>query len=113
MMSPQPHAVSKDLQTALARFGVTFSATEPIRQTIKDLRSTLYDSMGLWIGGTPVISAWGPACGRGIAYKDMGVVTDGQKGAIRKISTGRKARGMASDGLKAVTGLLEDDSATD
>lgn len=43
------------------------------------------------------ISTWGPACGRGIQYKDMGPVTDGQKGAIRKISTGRKHRGMASD----------------
>jgi hypothetical protein len=48
-----------------------------------------------------------------LRYHDMGVVTDGQKGAVRKISTGRKARGMASDGLKAVKGLLEDDSATD
>lgn len=46
------------------------------------------------------ISTWGTACGRGAAYKDMGPVVDGQKGAVRKISSGRKARGMSSDGLK-------------
>jgi hypothetical protein len=36
------------------------------------------------------ISRWGYECGRGIKYKDLGPVTDGEKGAIRKISTGRK-----------------------
>jgi len=43
------------------------------------------------------VSTWGGECGRGIRYKDMGPVTDGQKGAVRKISSGRKARGYASD----------------
>lgn len=46
------------------------------------------------------VSTWGPECARGIRYKDMGMVTDGQAGAMRKISTGRKARGMASDGVR-------------
>ena len=43
------------------------------------------------------VSTWGSWCGAGLQYKDQGPVTDGQKGAVRKISTGRKARGMASD----------------
>jgi hypothetical protein len=63
-------------------------------------RQNLYDSMGLWIDGIPRLSAWGSICGRGLRYADMGMITDGQKGAIRKISTGRKARGMSSDGIK-------------
>jgi hypothetical protein len=43
------------------------------------------------------ISTWGPECGRGIQYKDMGPVTDGQKGAIRKISAGRKKTSRGSE----------------
>jgi hypothetical protein len=39
---------------------------------------------------------WGEVS-RGAQYKDLGPVTDGQKGAVRKISSGRKKyRGMAS-----------------
>lgn len=49
------------------------------------------------------LSRWGTSCGRGIAYKDMGSTTDGQKGAVRKISTGRKKRRMASDDYKPKT----------
>jgi hypothetical protein len=91
MMSPQPHAVSKDLQTALGRFGVTFPQADPLVSPV-----VLYDATGLWLGGVANVGAWGSGCGRGIAYQDHGPVTDGQKGAIRKISSGRKARGMAS-----------------
>ena len=36
------------------------------------------------------ISTWGAECGRGLRYVDMGPVQDGQKGAVRKISVGRK-----------------------
>ena len=50
-----------------------------------------------WGPGGVDVSRWGSACQRGIQYQDHGPVTDGQRGAIRKISSGRKARGMASD----------------
>ena len=54
------------------------------------------------------ISTWGPACGRGLPYKDIGPVKDGQKGAIRKISYTRKARGMASGfDTRSVDGKLK------
>ena len=43
------------------------------------------------------VSTWGAGAEQALQYKDQGPVTDGQKGAVRKISTGRKARGMASD----------------
>lgn len=46
-------------------------------------------------------STWGPECARGIRYKDQGPVADGQKDAVRKISTGRKHRGMSSDYVEA------------
>ena len=36
------------------------------------------------------ISTWGPACGRGIAYANHGLVTDGQPGAIRKIGNAKR-----------------------
>lgn len=36
------------------------------------------------------ISTWGWECGRGIRYKDLGPTTDGQKGAVRKLSSGSK-----------------------
>ncbi len=45
------------------------------------------------------IKTWGSECGRGIRYKDMGPTTSGQKGAVRKISTGRKERGSSADDL--------------
>ncbi len=45
-------------------------------------------------------STWGSSCARGIKYKDLGPVVDGQKNAVRKISTGRKQRGSASDDLQ-------------
>ena len=106
-MSPQPHGVTKELQTALERFGVVFNAAAAKQQ------AALYDSMGLRLGGVPNIGAWGSGCGRGLRYEDHGPVTDGQKGAIRKISSGRKARGMASDGLAAVQHRLDMQGATD
>lgn len=44
------------------------------------------------------LTLWGAACGRGAEYKVTGApVAAGTKGQVRKISTGRKARGMASD----------------
>jgi hypothetical protein len=52
-----------------------------------------------WGQGGIDLSRWGHECSRGIRYKYLGTVVDGQKAAVRKISTGRKARGMASDGL--------------
>ena len=46
------------------------------------------------------VSTWGPECGRGIRYKGTGApVASGRKGVVRKISTGRKHRGMASQDL--------------
>jgi hypothetical protein len=46
------------------------------------------------------ISTWGRECGRGIPYKNTGApVASGTKGVVRKISTGRKHRGSASDDL--------------
>ena len=45
-----------------------------------------------------VVSTWGPFCGRGMGYATTGApVASGTKGVVRKISTGRKARGSASD----------------
>lgn len=43
------------------------------------------------------VSTWGKACGTGMAYRDNGTVTDGQRGAVRKLGGSRKSRGMASD----------------
>jgi hypothetical protein len=57
-------------------------------------------------------SYWGPEgidldrwkmgeCSRGARYKDTGApVASGTKAQVHKISTGRKHRGMASDGVK-------------
>jgi hypothetical protein len=43
-------------------------------------------------------STWGHGCARGIAYKDVGApVASGTKGVVRKITAGRKHRGMSSD----------------
>jgi hypothetical protein len=88
MSNYSPSAISEDLRSALERFGVVFDGPVP--------SSPLYDLTGLWLDGKPHIGAWGLGCGRGLPYKDMGAITDGQKGAVRKISSGRKARGMAS-----------------
>jgi hypothetical protein len=57
---------------------------------------------GYWGDGYPSPAArWGNECGRGIAYKNTGaVVTDGTANQRRSISSGRKARGMASDDYK-------------
>jgi hypothetical protein len=64
--------------------------------------STWFDHHYWGPDGPQPAKKWGGACGRGAAYKDMGTVTDGQAGAVRKISTGRKQhRGMASDSVKA------------
>jgi len=57
--------------------------------------------LAYWRPGGINVSRWGSACGRGSPYKDLGPTIDGQAGAVRKISTGRKARGMASDSLKS------------
>ena len=47
---------------------------------------------------------WGTECARGIRYQDSGSpAPSGTKGVVRKISTGRKARGMASDDYRAPT----------
>jgi hypothetical protein len=40
------------------------------------------------------ISTWGPECGRGIQYKDLGVQVAGRANVL-KISTGRKKKGKA------------------
>jgi hypothetical protein len=92
MSNYSPTVVSRELQTALERFGVIFPPADPMASA-----PALYDSMGLWLGGVPNICAWDSYyCTRGLRYKDMRPVTDGQKGAVRKIGTGRKSRGMAS-----------------
>jgi hypothetical protein len=44
---------------------------------------------------------WGKECTRGLPYHVTGSpVADGTAGQVRKISSGRKARGMASDDYK-------------
>ena len=46
------------------------------------------------------IHTWGSECARGISYAETGApVAAGTKGVVRKISTGRKARGSSSDDL--------------
>jgi hypothetical protein len=43
------------------------------------------------------VSSPGPECGRGVKYAETGSpVASGTKGVVRKISTRRKHRGMAS-----------------
>lgn len=47
------------------------------------------------------IDLWGAACQRGLQYAVTGApVASGTAGVVRKISTGRKSRGMASDGVQ-------------
>ena len=42
-------------------------------------------------------STWGHGCARGIEYKTVGApVASGTRGVVRKITAGRKHRGMAS-----------------
>lgn len=54
-----------------------------------------------WGPEGPDPSRWGSACMRGLEYANTGApVASGTKNVERKISTGRKARGMASDGVK-------------
>ena len=57
-----------------------------------------------WGPNGPDISQWNRSeCGRGINYAAQGIpVASGTKGVIRKISTGRKHRGMASDNYHAL-----------
>jgi hypothetical protein len=44
---------------------------------------------------------WGSVCERGVPYRDAGAPAPaGTRGQVHKISTGRKARGMASDGVR-------------
>ncbi len=45
------------------------------------------------------ISTWGPECARGIRHANQGTTVAG-KAASLKISTGRKARGLASADLE-------------
>jgi hypothetical protein len=45
-------------------------------------------------------SKWAGHCMMGAQYKDNGPSRDGAANQVRKISSGRKHRGMASDGLK-------------
>ncbi len=61
--------------------------------------STWFDH-AYWGPGGVDISRWGNFCGRGIRYATTGApVASGTKGVVRKISTGRKHRGSASDDL--------------
>lgn len=47
------------------------------------------------------LSSWGPECARGVPYASTGPPPiSGTAGNIRKISVGRKARGLASDHVK-------------
>lgn len=56
------------------------------------------DSPLLALGWSKKALRPGSECCRGIAYKDTGApAAAGTKGQVRKISTGRKARGSASD----------------
>jgi len=44
------------------------------------------------------LSKWGSECARGLRYIETGApVESGKAGQVRKISSGRKHRGMASD----------------
>lgn len=54
-----------------------------------------------WGPGGINLSRWGHGeVARGARYKDVGPTTDGAANQRRSISSGRKARGMASDGLE-------------
>ena len=54
--------------------------------------------LNFWPGGVD-LSRWGNECKRGLRYADTGTaVASGTAGVVRKISTGRKERGSASDG---------------
>jgi coproporphyrinogen III oxidase-like Fe-S oxidoreductase len=55
----------------------------------------LFDKM-YW-GDRIDLNRWGSECRRGIQYHQISDFEASGPGAIRKISTGRKARGMASD----------------
>ncbi len=49
------------------------------------------------------VDRWGAELQRGLAYKDLGAPSaSGTPGVVRKISSGRKARGMSSEGYKGV-----------
>lgn len=51
-----------------------------------------------WGPGGVDISRWkGSELARGVKYRDHGPVTDGAKGAVRKLGGSRKSRGMSSD----------------
>jgi hypothetical protein len=53
-----------------------------------------------WGPGGVDIARWGLECARGIRYADKGSPAPaGTKGVERKISTGRKYRGLSSDDL--------------
>jgi hypothetical protein len=50
------------------------------------------------------INRWKGTCRRGLDYKEMGApVPAGSKGQVRKFSSGRKARTLASDTWKPKT----------
>ncbi len=46
------------------------------------------------------ISTWGAECGRGMPYRNTGVVTDGAANQRRSISSGRKHRGSSFDDMQ-------------
>jgi len=56
---------------------------------------------GYWGPGGIDISRWKGSCMRGLEYIQVGApVPSGTKAQVRKFSSGRKARGMASDFVK-------------
>jgi hypothetical protein len=59
-----------------------------------------YD-LSYWGPGGIDISRWGKGevC-RGVRYRDVGPTTDGAANQRRSISSGRKARGMASNDVE-------------
>jgi hypothetical protein len=54
--------------------------------------------------GIKPISEWGQECRRGLRIADNGTVISGAQ-SVRKISKGRKHRGMASDVFKNVPAM--------
>ena len=59
-----------------------------------------YDT-DFWGPGGIDMRRFGPECARGIRYKETGAPVDaGTPGQVRKISSGRKTRGLSSDDYK-------------
>src|ERR1035441_8958927 len=65
-----------------------------------------YD-LAYWGPGGIDLSRWGPSCRRGCDDKSTGApVAAGTAGVVRKISTGRKSRGLSSDDYRGPDALL-------